>query len=68
MGIELRNCIFIGNDINDLELIKNVGISFCPIDAHNSCKEICSKIVPIKGGEGVARYAIDTHKSQNLFN
>ena len=66
--IDLINCIFIGNDINDLELLKNVGLSFCPIDAHYLCKEICSKVIPVKGGEGVARYAIDTIQSQNLLN
>lgn len=46
---------YIGDDINDVDLIKSVGFSACPNDAidvvKNNSDYVCSK----KGGEGVLR-------------
>lgn len=48
---------YIGDDFNDLKLLKASGISFCPSDAHilvqNSVNYVCSN----KGGEGAFREA-----------
>ena len=33
MNISMSEVAYIGDDINDLELLKNVGISGCPIDS-----------------------------------
>ena len=51
--------LFIGNDLNDLELLNLVDISMCPIDAHDTIKKICKYTLPVKGGDGVI---------MNLFN
>lgn len=46
---------YIGDDINDVDLLKSVGFSACPNDAidvvKNNSDYVCSK----KGGEGVLR-------------
>ena len=57
--ISLDEVAYVGNDINDLEVMKLVGITFCPADAHVSIKEISQYILESKGGEGVSREILD---------
>ena len=58
-GIGLENVIFIGNDINDLKVMKSVGWPICPSDGHDSVKSISRIILKTKGGEGVVRELLD---------
>lgn len=55
--IELAHCIHIGDDLGDIELLKEVGTSYCPSDAAPYVQEIVSHILPVRGGEGVVRSA-----------
>ena len=55
----LGDVAYVGNDINDLEVMKLVGTTFCPADAHTSIKEISQYILESKGGDGVAREIFD---------
>ena len=57
--IELSEAAYVGNDINDLEVMKLVGTTFCPADAYTSIKEISQCILTSKGGEGVSREILD---------
>jgi 3-deoxy-D-manno-octulosonate 8-phosphate phosphatase (KDO 8-P phosphatase) len=57
--ITLSEVAYVGNDINDLEVMKLVGATFCPADAHESIKEISQYILKSKGGEGVSREILD---------
>jgi 3-deoxy-D-manno-octulosonate 8-phosphate phosphatase (KDO 8-P phosphatase) len=57
--ISLSDVAYVGNDINDLEVMKLVGTTFCPADAHSSIKEITQYILGSKGGEGVSREIFD---------
>ena len=57
--IALSDVAYVGNDINDLEVMKLVGVTFCPADAHVSIKEISQYILESKGGEGVSREILD---------
>ena len=57
--IGLIDVAYVGNDINDLEVMKLVGMTFCPADAHSSIKEIAQYILESKGGEGVSREIFD---------
>ena len=43
--ISLSDVAYVGNDINDLEVMKLVGMTFCPADAHSSIKEIAQYIL-----------------------
>ena len=58
-NIELQQVAYIGNDINDLEVMKIVGVTFCPSDAHESIKDISDYVLDKKGGEGVIRELLD---------
>jgi len=39
MKCDLSNIAYIGNDINDLEAIKNVGYPIVPSDAYIACRD-----------------------------
>ena len=58
-GYSLKKTVYIGNDINDLEIMKIVGIPLCPSDAHPSIKRISKYTLNTKGGEGVIREFAD---------
>lgn len=57
--ILLKKVLYIGNDINDLEVMNSVGWPICPADASQEIRRI-SKLVLLKsGGRGVVRELLD---------
>lgn len=58
-GIELRNVAYVGDDINDIEVIKNVGYGCCPADAMPQVKKVAKYVTKAKGGEGVIREIVE---------
>jgi len=57
--IDMSGVMFIGNDLNDLEVMKLVGIRVVPSDAHPSVKKIADTILLSPGGGGVVRELAD---------
>ena len=61
----LKDILYIGNDINDLEAMQAVGHPMCPADAHQTIKKISEYIFSANGGCGVIRELYDlTRKLQ----
>jgi len=54
-GIELENIAFIGDDINDIEIIKSAGIGVCPKNAAADVIDVADYISSRDGGHGVFR-------------
>ena len=55
-GIQLENVAYIGDDINCLELLENVGVAACPADAIDKVKAVPNIIILSKnGGDGAFR-------------
>jgi N-acylneuraminate cytidylyltransferase len=54
-GIDIKNVLYIGDDINDIELIKKAGFGCCPADAMPQVREVADFVTKAKGGEGVIR-------------
>ena len=52
LSLNLEEVALVGDDVNDLEMIRNVGLSACPSDAVNSVKSDVDIILNKKGGEG----------------
>ena len=50
---------FLGDDILDLPILKVVGLSVAPIDAHVLVKEHVQIICSAKGGQGMVREFVD---------
>ncbi|MEK0337739.1 MAG: HAD hydrolase family protein [Nitrosopumilus sp.] len=49
----LVRTIYIGNSLNDLKIMKIVGYSIAPIDAHPDIIKVAGYVTKRKGGEGV---------------
>jgi N-acylneuraminate cytidylyltransferase len=47
--------IFLGNDLNDLPLMRRVGYAVAPSDAHALVRDIAHCVLPQRGGEGFVR-------------
>ena len=56
---DLNKVMYLGNDLNDLEVMKIVGFPVAPVDAHPKIKKIAKLITEAKGGEGVVRELSD---------
>lgn len=54
-NILLQDVAYIGNDINDFEAMKLVGVKIVPKDAYEEVKQIANYITNAKGGYGVIR-------------
>ncbi len=55
---------YVGDDINDLEVMQMVGTSACPSDAVSSIKKIATIQLAKKGGDGCVREFIDDYLLQ----
>jgi len=56
---ELEDIFYIGNDLNDYHAIKLCGFTACPLDSHESIKQISDVILQAKGGEGAVRELLE---------
>lgn len=59
LNIDFSQVGIIGDDINDLEIMKNVGFSACPADAVSSVKKQVDVVLQKEGGRGCVRELID---------
>jgi YrbI family 3-deoxy-D-manno-octulosonate 8-phosphate phosphatase len=59
--ISLEEVAIIGDDINDLPVMRAVGFSACPADAVLKVKEAVNLVLHTKGGQGCVREFIDFH-------
>ena len=63
-NFELLNVAYVGNDINDKEVMEIAGTTYCPLDAHESIQNISDNILKTKGGDGVIRELLDIINKQ----
>ncbi|MDX2362664.1 MAG: HAD-IIIA family hydrolase [Crocinitomicaceae bacterium] len=68
LNIELNNVAIIGDDINDLEVMRNVGFSACPKDAVEVVKSQVDVVLKGNGGEGCVRELIDLYILKEPLN
>ncbi|MGD0282211.1 MAG: HAD-IIIA family hydrolase [Dissulfurispiraceae bacterium] len=54
-SLSREHIAYIGDDINDLEIIKKVGLSACPSDSFPAVKKIADFICSSGGGQGAFR-------------
>ena len=59
MNISLQQVAYIGDDINDLEVIRKVGLSACPANAMPAVKAEVNIILNKNGGEGCVREFVE---------
>lgn len=61
LGITKEEVAFIGDDVNDLEIMEAVGFTACPSDAVDKIKKTADIILSKGGGQGCVREFIDDH-------
>jgi 3-deoxy-D-manno-octulosonate 8-phosphate phosphatase (KDO 8-P phosphatase) len=58
-NLKNKEVVFIGDDINDLPVLKLAGLSVCPCDTFDYIKERVDLVTNTKGGRGVLREVAD---------
>ncbi len=58
-GFNLQNILYVGNDLNDYQVMKLCGFSVCPADSHPKIKEISDVVLKTNGGNGVVRELLE---------
>lgn len=61
LELSMENVAYIGDDINDLEVMDAVGFSGCPADAVEAVKLKANVILTRKGGDACVREFVDEH-------
>ena len=59
LNITLKNVAYLGDDLNDIELLKSVGIAGVPASAPNYIRSLTTISLTLKGGEGVFREFVE---------
>lgn len=57
--LKAKEVAFIGDDINDLSVLRQVGLSVCPADTFDYIKKEVDLVTIAKGGKGVLREVAD---------
>jgi 3-deoxy-D-manno-octulosonate 8-phosphate phosphatase (KDO 8-P phosphatase) len=55
----LKNILYVGNDLNDYLVMQLCGYTVCPADSHSKIKSISSIILSANGGDGVVRELLE---------
>jgi 3-deoxy-D-manno-octulosonate 8-phosphate phosphatase (KDO 8-P phosphatase) len=55
LGVPWENILFIGNDVQDISLLKRAGVSVAPANSADEAKAVAHHVAEKKGGEGVVR-------------
>ncbi|MBP5716101.1 MAG: HAD-IIIA family hydrolase [Bacteroidales bacterium] len=58
-GLTLAEIMYMGDDIPDYEVMQQVGLPCCPVDACAEIREISRYVSPCQGGRAAARDVIE---------
>ncbi|MBW6479769.1 MAG: HAD-IIIA family hydrolase [Bacteroidales bacterium] len=58
-NLKMENVLYMGDDIIDYEIMREVGVAACPADAAEEIKHISKYISPVPGGKGCARDVLE---------
>ncbi len=61
LSLKENEIAYIGDDVNDLEIMALVGLTACPIDAHYEVIRAVDIVLQRRGGEGCVREFIDRY-------
>jgi len=59
LNVSFEEVAFIGDDVNDVRIMQEVGLSACPSDALGEVRAAANIILEKKGGQGCVREFID---------
>ena len=61
LNIRYEEIAYIGDDVNDLDIMEKVGFRACPANAISKIKEISDVVLTKNGGDGAVREFIDLY-------
>lgn len=59
LGVTAAQCAFIGDDVPDIALLREVGLGFAVADAHPSARAAAHHVTRLAGGCGAVREVCD---------
>lgn len=59
VDVGLKKTIYVGNDLNDLSVMRKVGLSIAPANAHPTVKNISSFVSKNNGGQDFVREIVE---------
>ena len=59
MNFDLAKVLYVGNDLNDYQVMELCGYTACPSDSHKKIKEISTFVLDTMGGKGVVRELLE---------
>ncbi len=59
MSLRAEACVFVGNDVNDIECMRRVGCGVAPADAHPAALRAADVVLQTGGGHGAVREICD---------
>jgi YrbI family 3-deoxy-D-manno-octulosonate 8-phosphate phosphatase len=63
-NVKPEELVYIGDDVNDVKLLKEVGLSATPADSIREVKKICNYVCETNSGNGAFREVCDLILSQ----
>ena len=68
LGLKLDEVAYLGDDIVDIPVLKNVGLGVCPSDSSSDVRKSSALVSEFPGGKGVFRHVAEiVLKSQNAW-
>jgi 3-deoxy-D-glycero-D-galacto-nononate 9-phosphatase len=64
-NVSLTEVAYIGDDLNDISLLKAAGLSACPVNAPSYVQQIVHWPLPVKGGHGAFRAFVEKYLQEN---
>ncbi len=61
LGLAMRQVLFMGDDLSDVEIMRKVGLAACPADAADAVKQIAHVVTQRNGGEACFRELADKY-------
>ena len=64
LNISMKEVAYIGDDLNDIHLLKEVGLSAAPSNAAQYIKDIVKWKLDVKGGDGAFRAFVERYLNE----
>lgn len=59
LSLSYDEIAYVGDDINDVDIVQAVGLTACPSDASEAIKDMCNVVLSRRGGEACVREFLD---------
>ena len=58
-NFDISKILYVGNDLNDFNIMQKCEYTACPADSHHRIKQIATYVLKTKGGKGVVRELLE---------